>query len=162
MRNVSATPAVLTIAYLVPVSIWWFAQTSLLLQASNPVFVPFSINVLQTLSVVQILCLCLFVPHWVRPQLGMTHDATTIATSLLPAWPLVAMLGLATGIPATALIATQAVAASIGLAVAGIAMVVQRLRMSAEVLRLSQACLGLAAATLAWLLRSEWLQWLTQ
>jgi len=51
MRTVSATPAVLTLAYLVPVSVWWFAQMSLLLQASNPVLVPFSINVLQTLSI---------------------------------------------------------------------------------------------------------------
>jgi len=162
MRNVSATPAVLTITYLVPVSAWWFVQMSLLLQASNPVLVPFSITALQTLSVVQVICLCLSVPHWVQPRLGMTHSATTIATSLLPAWPLFAILGLATGIPATVLIATQAVAAGVGMAVAGIAMVVQRLRVSAEVLRLSQACLGLVAATLAWLLRSEWLQWLTQ
>jgi hypothetical protein len=162
MRNVRATPAVLTLTYLVPVSVWWFAQMSILLQASEPLLVPFSLNVLRTLSIVQVLSLCLFVPHWIQPQLGMTYGATAIATSLLPAWPLFAMLGLATGIPATALIATQAVAAGVGLAVAGIAMVVQRLRMSAEVLRLSQACLGLAAATLAWLLRSEWLQWLTQ
>lgn len=162
MRNVSATPAVLTIAYLVPVSVWWFAQMSILLQASNPVLVPFSIQVLQTLSIVQVLCLCLFVPHWVQPRLGMTHSATTIATSLLPAWPLFAILGLATGIPATALIATQVVAACVGLAVAGITTLVQRSSVSAEVLRLSQAGLGLAAATLAWLLRSEWLQWLAQ
>ena len=162
MRNVSATPAVLTIAYLVPVSVWWFAQMSLLLQASEPLLVPFSINVLQTLSVVQVLCLCLFVPHWIQPQLDMTHSATTIATSLLPAWPLFAILGLATGIPATAIVATQAVAAAIGLAVAGAATFVQRLHLGVEILRLSQACLGLAAATLAWLLRSEWLQWIAQ
>ena len=162
MRNVSATPAVLTMTYLVPVSVWWFAQMSLLLQASNPVLAPFSINILQTLSIVQVLCLCLFVPHWVQSQLGMTHSATAIATSLLPAWPLFAILGLATGVPATALVATQAVAAGIGLAVASIATFMQRLHMSAEILRLSQAGLGLAAATLAWLLRSEWLQWLAQ
>ncbi len=161
MRNVSATPAVLTIAYLVPVSVWWFAQLSLLLQASNPVLVPFSINVLQTLSVVQLLCLCLFAPHWIKPQLGMAHSATTIATSLLPAWPLFALLGLATGIPASALIATQAVAACVGLAVAGAATFLQRLHVSAEGLRLSQSCLGLAAASFAWLLRDEWLRWLT-
>jgi len=160
MRTVSATPAVLTLAYLVPVSVWWFAQMSLLLQASNPVLVPFSINVLQTLSIVQVLCLCLFVPHWVQSQLGMTHSATMIATSLLPAWPLFAILGLATGVPATALIATQAVAAGIGLAMAGVAVFMQRLHLGAEVLRLSQSCLGLVAATLAWLLRNEWLQWL--
>jgi hypothetical protein len=162
MRKVSATPAVLTITYLVPVSVWWFAQMSILLHASEPLLVPFSLNVLQTLSIVQVLSLCLFVPHWIQPQLGMTYGATTIATSLLPAWPLFAILGLATGVPATALIATQAVAAGIGLAVAGIASFVQRLPVTAEVLRLSKACLGLTAATLAWLLRSQWLQWITQ
>lgn len=161
MRTVSATPAVLTMTYLVPVSVWWFVQMSLLLQASNPVFVPFSIHVLQTLSIVQVLYLCLFAPHWVQPQPGMTNSAVAVATALLPAWPLFAILGLATGVPVTALIATQAVAAVAGLAVARIATFVRRLRLSAELLRLSQACLGLAAATLAWSLRSEWLQWLT-
>jgi hypothetical protein len=148
--------------YLIPVSVWWFAQMSLLLQASNPVLVPFSISVLQTLSVLQVLSLCLFVPHWNQPQLGMTHSAKTIATSLLPAWPLFAILGLATGVPETALIASQALAAGIGLAVAGITTFVQRLHLRAEIMRLSRACLGLAAATLAWLLRGAWLQWLAQ
>ena len=162
MRNVSATPAVLTITYLVPVSVWWFAQMSILLQASEPLLVPFSLNVLQTLSIVQVISLCLFVPHWVQQRLGMAHSATAIATSLLPTWPLFAMLGLATGVSATALIATQAVAAVIGLAMAGIASIVQRLPVTAEVLRLSKACLGLTAATLAWLLRSQWLQWIAQ
>ena len=156
----SATPAFLSIAYLMPISVWWFVQISMVSQMPDPLWAPFGVRVLQTLIVVQLLCLSLFVPHWVKPKFDARKNAPSIVGSLLPAWPLLTILCLATGVSAAALVATQVATAGVGLLVAGAATLVYRLRLPHETLRLSQASLGLASAMLAWSLRAEWLNWI--
>jgi hypothetical protein len=153
-----ATPAMLTMVYLIPVSIWWFTQMSVLTSSPEQ----FSLQVLGALLIMQVLCLCLFVPQWVRPQERLKQGATAIAASLLPCWPLFAMLWLASGVSAFALVASQAGAVSVGLVVASMAMILQRSRVSEEPLRLLQTSLGLLAATLVFLARTDWLQWITR
>ncbi len=78
--------------------------------------------------------------------------------SLLPAWPLLAMLGLAAGLSAARLAATEAAVAAIGLVVLGIAALIRKSKLGAEGLRLALASTGAVAAALAWSWRAELLQ----
>lgn len=152
MRSIDATPAFLTIAYLVPICVWWFVQVSMMSQPASPPLASFSVQVLQALVLTQVLCLCLFVPHWA---------AASVAAALLPAWPLLAMLGFAAGMSIVVLAAVQAFIALIGLIIVAAATLLHHTRISAEVLRLLLSGLGVVAFTFAWLLRTEWLQWVT-
>ena len=153
MRDLDATPSWLTVMYLVPFSIWWLTQLSILTEPLSPLLADISLQVLQALLATQMLSLCLFVPRW---------SAVSVATALLPAWPVLGMLGLAAGVPVAALAATEAVIAIAGLVVLTLAALVQKVLTGNELRRLALASLGLAAAILAWVSRHVWLQWVSQ
>ena len=153
MRDLDATPSWLTVMYLVPFSIWWLTQLSILTEPLSPLLADISLQVLQVLLVTQMLSLCLFVPRW---------SAVSVATALLPAWPVLGMLGLAAGVPVAALAATEAVIAIAGLVVLTLAALVQKVLTGNEQRRLALASLGLTAAILAWVSRHVWLQWVSQ
>jgi hypothetical protein len=151
----SATPALLTLTYLIPVSTWWFTQLSVQPSSSGL----FSLRVLETLLITQLLCLSLFLPQWIESKDEIRQHATSIAASLLPCWPLIALLWLATGVSVLALVVWQVVAVVIGLAVALVALALQRFRVDDEPLRLMQSSLGLVAATFVFVTSADWLQW---
>jgi len=139
--------------YLVPISIWWLTHMSTLAEPLSPPLAGFSLQVLQALLITQMFSLCLFVPRW---------NAVSVAAALLPAWPILGMLGLAAGVSITGLAATEAVIAVAGLIVLTLATLVQKVLARDEIQRLALTTLGLAAAILAWLSRDLWLQWVSQ
>lgn len=168
MQPLSATPILFTLIYSSLISVWWFAQLSMLSPLPGPALAPVSSQVLQALVAVQILGLCLFVPMWILhdskqagPRSSRLRYPLIIASSLLPAWPLIAMLGLATGVSFTSLAITQALAIGIGLAVAIVATLGQNLVATVELQRLINTGIGALAAACAWLLRDSFLHWLT-
>ncbi len=148
MRSVSATPAYLAIAWMIPLGIWWFGSLSTMSQAPSPALGSFSAEVVQALVIVQMLSVCLFAAQW---------HPSSIAAHLLPAWPLLAMLGLAAGMPTVGLLASQLAVAASGAAVFGIAAVLRRFHMPAETMRLALTSLGVVCAGLAWMSRAAWL-----
>ena len=119
--------------YLVPFGIWWLTQLAILTEPLSPPLTDISMQVLQALFTTQMLGLCL---------LGM--------------------LGLAAGVTVTALAMTEAIIATAGLVVLAPATLLQKLCGHAEIRRLALTGLGLAAAILAWVLRQEWLQWVSR
>ena len=157
-----ATPAFLTITWLIPLSIWWLTQLFVLSTAAATVVGPMSLQALHTLLLVQLLSVCLFAPHWAHPKSLIVRNGSEIAASILPSWPLIAMLWLATGVSAAALGSTQLLVAIVGLALLAIAHHVRRVAGRHEVARILNTSLGLIAATLAWLYSDKWLQWATQ
>ena len=167
MQPLSATPILLTLIYSLPISVWWFAQLSMLSPLPGPALAPVSSPVLQTLVVVQILCLCLFVPMWILhdsaqagPRSPKLRYSLIIASSVLPAWPLIVMLGLATGVSFASLATTQVLAVTIGFIVATVATLGRKLVATVELQRLINTSVGAIAAACAWLLRDSYLHWL--
>lgn len=150
MRQLSAAPSLVAFIYLVPISTWWLTELSIMPEPASPVLATFSSVVLKTLVTTQMLSLCLFVTRW---------SPVSIATSLLPAWPVLALLGLAAGITLGSLAITQAIIATTGILICGVAMMLRRILPDSEVMHLSFSVLGLAVAVLAWFLRGYWLQW---
>lgn len=153
MRELDATPSWLTVMYLVPISIWWLTQLAILTVPLSPPLAGFSLQVLHALLLTQMLSLCLFAPRW---------RAISVATALLPAWPILGMLGFAAGVSVAALAATEAVIAITGLIVMALTVLVRKLFSGDEIQRLAITGLGLAAAILAWASRTLWLQWVSQ
>jgi hypothetical protein len=151
------TPAVLTLAYLIPASIWWFTQLSLMPTSTGQL----SLQALEALLLTQVLFLCLFVPLWTRPTADIKQGATAIAAALLPSWPLLAMLSLASGVTVLAMVASQTVLAVVGLIITSIAMILQRATGAAEPMRLVRVSVGLIAASVALMTRAIWLPWVT-
>jgi hypothetical protein len=154
---VSITPAVLTLIYLIPVSIWWFAQLSIGLQSPGPI----SLQAFEALLLTQVLCLCLLAPQWSRTTAGFKEGATAVAASLLPSWPLFALLCLASGISFISLAAAQAITAILGLVSISILDLLHRVPVNAEAARLVRASFGLIIATFAWSTHATWLPWVT-
>jgi hypothetical protein len=154
---VSVAPAVLTLIYLIPVSIWWFAQLSI----GSPSFGPISLQALEALLLTQVLCLFLFAPQWSSMRTGIKEGAITVAVSLLPTWPLFALLCLASGVSLISLAAAQALTAVLGLVFISTLGLLHRAPVNAEAARLIRASFGLIIATFAWLTRATWLPWVT-
>lgn len=162
MRKLTALPTLIAIGCFITVTSWWFMQLSLSPGTNAVAIHEISLRAMRVILLLQLLSISLFAPLWLGMSSGhaATHSATTILSALFPAWPLLAILWLATGIPVTALAKTEAVVFGAGLLIALLARAIQYLVENTEINRLLQTSLGLAAATTTWLFRTEWLQWI--
>ena len=167
MWKLAATPSVIAIGCLLPVSSWWFMQLSSLLGTNSPAIGNISLQALQALLLVQLVVVSLFSPQWAvesneqsTQRFAFVRVAASVISSVLPAWPLLAMLSLATAVSATELATAEAMVLTTGFSVAFIAHVFQGLGLGAEVTRLSQIFLGLVAATVVWVFRLDWFHWI--
>ena len=147
MRRLSAIPAVVTLVWLLPAGAAWFAELSMMSPLPGPELGPASLDTLRLVLLAQLLALCLFAPQW---------QANAVAASLLPAWPLVALLGYATGIPAPTLVGTQIGIAATGLLITALTAPLRRPG-GGETAQLLRAAAGTVAAGIAWLVRDSWL-----
>jgi hypothetical protein len=168
MRALKLTPTLVGLMCALPISVWWFAQLTLVSPLPGPALAPLSREVLTVLVSVQLLVMCLFAPLWVlndarlcNGRSGALLAAATIASMLLPTWPLIVMLGLASGASFSGLLITQIVIASAGLVIVAIASVSRAAFDTTESIRLILTGLGAVAAFAAWSLRAFWLQWLS-
>ena len=167
MWKIAATPAVIAIGCLIPVSSWWFIQVYGLLGTVSSAISIVSLQALQIMLLVQFLSVSLFSPHWAvesyeqSPQrIAFVRAGASIVSSVLPAWPLLAMLSLASAVSASEIANAEAMVLVTGLSVALVARAFQGLRLGAEITRLSQSFLGLVAATLVWVFRLDWFHWI--
>ena len=162
MRKLTILPAMIAIGCLITVASWWFMQISLLPGTNAAAIHEISLWATRVILLLQMLSISLFAPLWLgmSSEHSVAHSTTTILSALFPAWPMLAILWLATGMPATALVKTEAVVLGAGLVIALLARAIQHLTQNTEVNRLLQTSLGLAAATTTWLFRTECLQWI--
>jgi hypothetical protein len=167
MRNVAATPGIIAIGSMIPVSGWWFVQVNVLIDTFSVGIGHVSVQALQALLLLQCLSVCLFVPHWVTTtgevssqRRGYWQIGLPVLFALLPAWPLLAMLVLASGASAGQVAMAEVLFLASGLVVALVARIVHNLGMDAEITRLLLGTLGLVAAALVWWFRIEWFDWI--
>jgi hypothetical protein len=147
VRRLSAIPAAVTLVWLVPIGLAWLAALSMMSPLPGPALGPLSLDVLRIALVAQLVTLCLFAPQW---------HSLAVPASLLPAWPMLALLGHAAGIPAPSLIGTQVVAAGTGLLLTALTAPLRR-PPGGETAQLLRGTAGVVAAGLAWLVRDTWL-----
>jgi hypothetical protein len=152
MRQLSVIPAAVTLVWLVPACAIWLAELSMMSPLPGPALGPVSGELLRAVLIAQLLALCLFAPQW---------QADAVAMSLLPAWPLIALLGYAAGAPALTLLGTQTVAGATGLLLTALTAPLRQ-RPGRDTARLLQGTAGLVAAGLAWLVRDAWLPGMLQ
>ena len=152
MRQLSAIPAAVTLVWLVPAGVIWLAELAMMSPLPGPALGPISVELLRVMLIAQLLALCLFAPQW---------RADAVAMSLLPAWPMITLLGYAAGVPALQLLGTQVIAAATGLLVVAVTAPLRQ-RRGRETARLLLGAAGLAAAGLAWLVRDDWLPGMLQ
>ena len=168
MRNLTTIPALLAIACLITVSTWWLLQLSALPRMNAAAINDISLQAARTLLLLQLMSISLFAPLWPTAALGgakqpdaSAHIVMPVLAAILPAWPLLALLWLASGIAATAVVKIEVLVLGVGLAVTLLARAIHRLDLNTEAERLLQTSLGIAAAAASWLFRAEWLQWIT-
>jgi hypothetical protein len=166
MLKRSATPGLVAIGCTIPVSSWWFIQLTGLIDIHSQAIGDVSIQAMHAILILQFLSVCLFCSYWA----GESHDrssrqpalvqiAPSVVATVLPAWPLLAMLSIAGGISASQIIMAEASLFTAGLAVALIARAMHNLNLNTEINRLLPSVLGLASATLFWLFRTDWFDW---
>jgi len=167
MRNLTATPGLIAIACLLPVSSWWFMQMLVLPASTGTGASSASMQALRALVLLQFLSVSLFGPqvttklqHESGRRIALLELGTPTAAFVLPAWPLLAMLLLASGLSAGEFAAAEAGVAVVGLAVMLLARGLRYFRLSAETKRMAQVFLGLVAACSVWLFRQELLRWI--
>lgn len=166
MRSLAAAPGLVAMGYLIPVSGWWFTQLPGLLEKHSPSVAGISLQALQATLILQLIVVTLFSPLWSASRNeqpawrnAIVTPGLSVALSILPAWPLLAMLCLASVAPFSKLAQVQVAVLAAGLAVALLARGFRNFEFGVEATRLLQAFLGLVAATLAWIFRHAWWQW---
>ena len=95
MRALKLTPMLVGLMCALPISVWWFAQLTLVSPLPGPALAPLSLEVLTVLISVQLLVLCLFAPLWVLNDARLCHGrsgallaaATIASTASRPARP---------------------------------------------------------------------------
>jgi hypothetical protein len=166
MLKRSATPGLIAIGCTIPVSSWWFIQLTGLIDSYSQAIGDISVQAIHTMLILQFLSVCLFCSYWAaepydqssrRPAL--LQIAPSVVATVLPAWPLLAMLSIAGGLSAGQVIMAEASLFFAGLAVALIARAIHKLLLSTEINRLLTSVLGLASATLFWVFRTDWFDW---
>jgi len=167
VRNLTATPGMIAIGCLLPVSGWWFMQMFVLGANPGTAAGNTSMQAVQAIVLLQFLSVSLFVPQ----VTANSHPASTqrfalpglvapVAAFVLPAWPFLVMLSLASGLSLRGFAAVEAGVLVVGLAVALLARGFRYLEPGAELNRLLQYFPGLVAAISVWIFRQDLLHWI--
>jgi len=160
------TPALLAILLSIPVSIWWFASLSLVTPLPGPSLIPLSHQVLTTTIGLQAACVALFAPLWVTGSHNVTEQRSDtigsvvdIISFLFPAFPLLVMLGLATGVAIISIAMSQLVVLALGTAVAFVARIAGARVADPETQRILITGIGVIGAACFWTAHAIGLQW---
>lgn len=153
MRSVIVAPVFVAVAVSIPVATWWLLQLPGLSPVASTGALGASTQALQVLIVLQLLSVCLLYRYWM-------HSMSTIALTLIPTWPLVAMLGLAAGAPLTEIVVSQLLLLAIAFVLTLGAARLDKLLREHSAKDTLHAIVGIGAAALAWSFRSDWLGWL--
>jgi hypothetical protein len=160
---VNRLPVLMAIGCVITVASWWFMQLSLLTDINAAAVGDVSLRAMRALLLLQLVSISLFAALWLSKSeaFAAAQSATILLSAILPAWPLLAMLSLATGLSAVALAKTEMLVLGAGVLVTLFARAIQSVSVSAEAKRLLQSSLGLVAAAITWSFRAHWLQWIT-
>ena len=165
--KIAATPGLVAIGCMIPVSGWWIIQLSGHLEKHSPAIGNVSLQAILAILLLQFLSVSLFSPYWAAEsheqsphRFAFVQTGVSVISSVLPAWPLLAMLSLASGVSASIFGKAEAVVLATGITIALIARSFQELNFRPEITRLSQSFLGLVAATLVWVFRFDWFHWI--
>lgn len=165
MYRLGVTPGLIAIGCLLAVSGWWLLQFGLRLDQFSPALAAVSFEAMKALLLLQLLSVSLFSPHWSvaigeQPshRRALLQSTAAVASSLVPAWPLFAMLSLASGVSMSSIGLCEAALLAMGIVFAQIGRAFHYLELDAEIMRLSQTLFGVFAAALAWLYGNDWLQ----
>jgi len=167
MQRLDATPALLTLAGLLPFSTWWFTEVRLLPFFPDPALAPLSTDTLTAFLAVQAIGLSLLGPFLLpaasrseRPLDAIAHALRTVAVAMVPAVPFVALLGYAAGI---AIVPLALAGAKVGLLVCLVltaASLARSLTVSVEMQRLLLSGTGAIAALLMHAERGRLMPWI--
>lgn len=160
MPKLNAGPPLLTLIGIIPFSTWWIAQMLLLEHTAGPAIGEFSLAVLRTVVMAQVLGLCLFVPGWLAEAPTTTTSValgsvSIVLPAVVPAWPLIAVLGLASGAGAGQLVLAQLAVITAGTLAVFASGLLRRLPDAGQ--PLAGRCLGLTLAAVAWYTGDAWL-----
>lgn len=166
MRHLTFLPALIAVGCLVPVSFWWFTQMFVLAGNVGTATHSQSVQAVQVILLLQFLSISLFAPQFVTDakrestqQIKLQELSLALAAFVLPAWPFLAMLQLASGRPPGHFAQAEVAVLAVGLAVTVVAHGLRRCNFGSEISRLSQNFLGLGAASLVWVYRQEIFMW---
>ena len=166
-RLLTATPGMIAIGCLLPVSGWWFMQMSVIPANPGPAASNASMQAVQAIVLLQFLSVSLFVPQvTANSQPGSSHRcalfglAVPVAAFVLPAWPFLTMLSLGSGLSARDFATAEAGVLVVGLAVALLSRGLRYFEFGVEVNRLLRISPGLVAAISVWMLRRELWSWI--
>lgn len=157
MRNVNSASTVIAIAYSLPVSAWWMLQLPGVAATATGDALHASVVALQMTLVLQLLAVCLFAQQWAKLE---SDSLPTILLALMPAWPLLAMLGFSTGAPLFGLLLFQAGVFAVGVMILASSRAITRLfrnRTGAEPLCFG---VGIVAAAFVWSFRANIFAWI--
>ncbi len=79
MWNIAATPGLIAIGFLIPVSSWWFMQLSVLSQTNGLTTTNVSLQAIQLVLLLQILTVSLFSPLWAADSIDQLPQRVAIA-----------------------------------------------------------------------------------
>jgi len=139
---------------------WWLANMTL--QASGGFAAAPMVSAQAAVALVlgQWLLIALF-----AGQPGSTGTLSTSAASglsyIVPVWPLIALLWLCSDLSVVTLVATQAIAFTLALAMAWIGAGVERMRIDAELEIMLRSAIGIVVAAAIWTGRSQLHAWVT-
>jgi len=157
MRNINSGSTVVAIAYSLPVSAWWMLQLPDVAAAAPGDALHASVVALQTTLELQLLAVCLFAQQWAKLE---SKTLPTILLTLMPAWPLLAMLGFSTGAPLFGLVLFQAGIFAVGVTILSSSRAITHLfrnRTGAEPLCFG---VGIVAAAFVWSFRANVVAWI--
>ena len=154
MLNVPAAPALLTATWLAPLMAWWLLQVMALPPGAAAAFEVLSATAIRTLLALQIFGIGLVAAHsqpLARPA-GLRDAAAVPLVGLLPAWPLLAALGMASGSSTGKIVLSQFLAAFLGMALVLASHYVVARCPEPATARMLRSALGLCAAAAVWVL----------
>ena len=157
MRNVTSAPTFVAIAYALPIGAWWAMQMPGLALEFSGNALQASDFALQTILVLQLLVVCLFAQHWAQSE---SETAPVILLTLIPAWPLLAMLGISTGTLLIALLLSQVAIFMVGMMLLAGSRAIAGIIQHQATLALCRYAIGIAAAALTWTFRMDLSRWI--
>lgn len=166
MPGIAMTPSFVTIGCLLPASVWWLSLLSGHFQIYNPAIGDINLQALQIILTLQLVSVSLFSPFWATDTDAGSAHATALTramisttSAVLPAWPLLAMLSLASGVSAGKIGKAQVLVFFAGIAMTLFAYGLRQLKLTTETRHVAVSLVGVVAAILFWVFRLDWFRW---
>ena len=166
MRTLSGTPTLVALACLVPVSVWWFMQMMNPYGDIAAIGNTTSLQAINAVLVLQLVGIALFGPEISSPVVpgredrwSLSKDVIAVTAFVLPALPLLAMLGLASGLTVITLVRAVCAVFAAGFATVLAGQWIRRAGLAREMTRVLHSSLGIVAASFVWIFRQDVLLW---